>query len=141
MTWPRPVDPDNYSNKGEGGDSTGGGNHFWCRQWHLDQVDDANNAAFHCPRATDFSWGICNDNHIDGLSPYEWLKEEASTQTRQPCAVAGVVVDCTMGGITDENFHDVLQTLPDNMEILFLNGISITELNGPLAQHLTNPPT
>ena len=142
MNWPRPINPANYTGTGPGKDSSGGGDHFWCRRWHLNQVVDLNNAAFHCPHATDSSLGICRDAMVDGASPYEWLRQGASTQRRAAqCDIAGdgEVVDCTMGGISDDNLHDVLTSLPDNMEVLFLNGNKITKIDGPLSQHLQEP--
>jgi hypothetical protein len=83
---------------------------------------------------------------VDGYTPYEWLKQGADTLRRHAyCDVGGgingkdEVADCTMGGITDANFHDVLASLPGTMKILFLNGNKITKIDGPLSNHLENP--
>ena len=63
---------------------------------------------------------------------YELLKQGANTQRRHGyCDIGGgingrdEVFGCTMGGITDADFHDVMATHPGTMNILILNGNQI----------------
>lgn len=144
MTWPRPTDPLKF----ESGAGTNifnsrlGGDTIWCRMTHLSLAQDPNTSGFHCGHGTNPALGICRDALVDGFTPYEWLRDGADTQHRQPyCDFAneGKVADCTLGGIDDSNLETVLRLLPGTVRILFLNGNDITTLpDGVFMQYVPN---
>lgn len=94
-------------------------------------------AAFHCSLANPDGAGICQDSTIGntGMSPYELQRANLKSLVHFGyCDVIdnGKIVDCsglnTIASFADptnpdSNLDVVLGTFPDNMEILFLNGI------------------
>lgn len=161
MKWPRPVDPFTYSNIaddadymdfGQGFNSNLGGDTFWCRERHMTMVgvfEDYGDfqggfqsaAAFHCSFTAESGSGICADAKIDGVTPYEALRDgQGSRRHFGYCDIAGdgKIADCTnMNTIDDANLDVVLSMMPDTIEILFLSGIEgITTFGEDIFQNL-----
>lgn len=149
MAWPRPLYPGDFLtvNATENAPETRifrsnlGGDTIHCRQLHLSFAGSANSKAFHCPHAGNPSAGICRDVLVKGYTPYEWLRDGATTKHRLPyCNVAGdeKVADCQAGGITTTTLGTALSMLPSSIEILFLSGNEITSLGDDAFNGLKN---
>mmetsp|Transcript_1545 Transcript_1545/g.2839 ORF Transcript_1545/g.2839 Transcript_1545/m.2839 type:complete len:483 (-) Transcript_1545:1061-2509(-) len=154
MLWPRPESPDDYSNVDQSQDiraiygqslslSGFGGDTFWCRQRHLDLVGDPDSAAFHCYHASATGGSICRDSLVNDYTPYESLRHGQPTRRRLGnCNVAldDIVAECTDSGVTGDNLGLVLQMLPSTIEIIFLSGNDINDLEEDIfLDNLVNP--
>ena len=139
MKWPRPIWPGDFTTVDATENapdlrvfrSNLGGDTIHCRELHLSFATSANSKAFHCPHAGNPAAGICRDVLIQGYTPYEWLRDGATTKHRLAyCNVAGgeKVADCQSGGITTATLATALSVLPPTIEILFLSGNEITSL-------------
>jgi hypothetical protein len=134
MQWPRPVDPATFSlgigasedEKANVFNSNLGGDTYWCRKRHMTLVHNFNEAAFHCPHATDAGAGVCTDVEIDGYTPYQRLQLGQPSRSHKYgwCDIAsnGLIAECTMMGIGEDTLPMALQMLPDTVEYIFLNG-------------------
>jgi hypothetical protein len=131
MTWPRDQDPAQYSWLDPQGyennfNSNMGGDIFACRQKHLSLIsDDRNEAAFHCPHATNPSTAICRDSFVNGYTPYELQRQGQQTRHRVGyCDLSGqnTIADCVDQNLDDESFVQALQFLPATVQIIFMSG-------------------
>jgi Leucine-rich repeat (LRR) protein len=149
MKWPRSLDPRDFTtvNATENSPDTRvfrsnlGGDTIHCRELHMSFATSANSKAFHCPHAGNPSAGICRDVLVKGYTPYEWLRDGATTKHRLGyCNVAGdeTVADCQAGGITTANLATALAVLPPTIQILFLSGNEITSLGADAFKTLKN---
>ena len=104
-----------------------------------------NAAAFHCSFTADSGSGICADAKVNGVTPYEALRDgQGSRRHFGYCDIAGdgKIADCTnMNTIDDANLGVVLSMMPDTIEILFLSGIEgITTFGADIFQNLPGKP-
>ena len=93
-----------------------GGDIFACRQKHLSLIsDDRNEAAFHCPHATNPSTAICRDSFVNGYTPYELQRQGQQTRHRVgycDLSAQNTIADCVDQNLDDASFVQALKFLP-----------------------------
>ncbi len=170
MKWPRPLDPmmfwnsptyDDYYDSFDSFVSNIGGDTYWCRHRHMTmatvfaefgdfQGGFQSASAFHCSFSGIHGAGICRNTFIgdSNQTAYELLRDSQESRVHMGyCDIAddGKIADCS--GLNTiyhneyaTNFRLVLESMPDNLEILILNGIEgITMLDDNIFGYLPNP--
>ena len=131
MSWPRTQDPAQYSwlaTKGYAANSISnlGGDILACRVKHLSfAAYGRNDAAFHCPHATNPSQAICRDSFVNGYTPYELQRQGQQTRHRVgycDLSAQNTIADCVDQNLDDASFVQALKFLPATVQIIFMSG-------------------